>query len=361
MSPLTGNNPIITTMIDHSNSNISKLAVHYVGNKTNAESLVLSNDLMDISDPRLRELLLSYFLGSFKSAEYYSFTSTTGDLELNPVYTFAKKIFDGPKTFAANSINLAKHLYEVALHPQIKSGDFFVVHIAALEIDGETTDAIGIYKSENRQSFLKVSAADNTFRLQYDDGIDITKIDKGCLIFHVEGNDGYKIVITDKVNKTEGAQYWKDLFLMVKPASNEFNHTRQLMNIAKDYVTKQYVNEFDVTKTDQIDLLNRSVDYFKKHDTYDRKEFEEEVLHHPEMIKSFQSFNDQYSVKNEIDIADNFSISAQAVNKQARIFKSVLKLDKNFHIYIHGHKDLIEKGTDRDGRKYYKIYYESES
>jgi len=39
----------------------------------------------------------------------------------------------------------------------------------------------------------------------------------------------------------------------------------------------------------------------------------------------------------------------------------VLKLDKNFHIYIHGNKELIERGTDPDGRKYYKIYFEQES
>ena len=49
-----------------------------------------------------------------------------------------------------------------------------------------------------------------------------------------------------------------------------------------------------------------------------------------------------------------------AVKKQARVFKSVLKLDKNFHIYIHGNRDLIEQGTDERGRKYYNIYYEEE-
>lgn len=54
-------------------------------------------------------------------------------------------------------------------------------------------------------------------------------------------------------------------------------------------------------------------------------------------------------------------ISPQAVKKQARIFKSVLKLDKNFHIYIHGNRELIQQGTEKDGRKYYKIYFENES
>jgi hypothetical protein len=59
-------------------------------------------------------------------------------------------------------------------------------------------------------------------------------------------------------------------------------------------------------------------------------------------------------------VADSFEISTQAVKKQARIFKSVLKLDKNFHIYIHGNRDMIEQGVEKDGRKYYKIYFENE-
>ena len=53
-------------------------------------------------------------------------------------------------------------------------------------------------------------------------------------------------------------------------------------------------------------------------------------------------------------------ISAPAVKKQAKIFKSVLKLDKNFHIYIHGNREMIEQGVEKDGRKFYKIYFEKE-
>ena len=49
------------------------------------------------------------------------------------------------------------------------------------------------------------------------------------------------------------------------------------------------------------------------------------------------------------------------MKKQARAFKSVLKLDKNFHIYIHGDRNMIEQGIDNDGRKFYKIYYQEEN
>ena len=79
------------------------------------------------------------------------------------------------------------------------------------------------------------------------------------------------------------------------------------------------------------------------------------------MISSFQDFDTTYRIENTVELDDKFEISNQAVKKQSRIFKSVLKLDKNFHVYIHGDKDLIEKGTDNDGRKFYKIYYENEA
>ncbi|MEZ4893945.1 MAG: hypothetical protein R2778_13135 [Saprospiraceae bacterium] len=49
------------------------------------------------------------------------------------------------------------------------------------------------------------------------------------------------------------------------------------------------------------------------------------------------------------------------MRKEFKVFKSVLKLDKNFHIYVHGRRDLIERGFDEQkGKKFYKVYYENE-
>jgi hypothetical protein len=133
------------------------------------------------------------------------------------------------------------------------------------------------------------------------------------------------------------------------------------MTLTKSFITDQIPNEYEVSKADQIDLLNRSVDYFKSHDTFNKEEFEQEVFQEEGVIESFRSFDEIYSDEKDIELASSFEISVQAVKKQARVFKSVLKLDKNFHIYIHGNKDLIEQGVEQDGRKYYKIYYEDEN
>ena len=46
---------------------------------------------------------------------------------------------------------------------------------------------------------------------------------------------------------------------------------------------------------------------------------------------------------------------------EKKYFKHVLKLDKNFHVYIHGEKKYIRKGYDPDrDMNYYVLYFRNE-
>ena len=348
-------------MLDFTNCNLNNVIAHQVGNKTNDEDLLLSNNILDASEYRLKELLIKYFLLPFSNAEYFSFYFSNNDFELNPMFQFASKIFSNQKNFQEQSVNIAKLLFDTSLHPQIKSGDLFITTFSNISFEDTAVNAIGIFKSESRQPFLKLDASKKDFSLFYDEGINTDKLDKGCLILNVSKEDGYKICVIDKSNKTSEAQFWKDTFLNVAPCNDEFNQTKQFLSITKNFITKQFPTDFETTKADQIDLLNRSVNYFKNHETFDKQEFEKEVFHHDNIINSFNKFDTTYRQENEVDIADDFSISSQAVKKQERSFKSVLKLDKNFHVYIHGNKNLIEQGIEKDGRKYYKLYYDNEA
>ena len=86
-----------------------------------------------------------------------------------------------------------------------------------------------------------------------------------------------------------------------------------------------------------------------------------QVAGNPKAIESFKTFKSQYEQEFDSPIADTFEISENAVKKQSRVYKSVLKLDKNFHIYIHGNKELIEKGFDEGKHmNYYKVYFKEE-
>jgi hypothetical protein len=348
-------------MLDFTNCNLGNVIVHHIGNKTNDEDIILSKSLLEIEDLRLRELLIKYFLPPFLNTEFYSFSFSNEDFRLNPLYQFSTNIFSNQDDFQDTSISIAKHLYEVSMHPQIKSGDLFIATFSNIEINDKLVNGFGIFKSENRQAFLKLNKKSNEFILNYEDGINIEKLDKGCLVLNIDRENGYKVCIIDKSSKSGDAQYWRDAFLNIKPAKDEYHFTKEFLGITKNFVTQKLSEEFEVNKADQIDLLNRSVEYFKTHEKFNKKEFENDVLQDTGIIKSFRNFDSNYREENEIELTDNFEISAQAVKKQARVFKSVLKLDKNFHIYIHGDKELIEQGIDKDGRKYYKIYFEQES
>jgi hypothetical protein len=143
--------------------------------------------------------------------------------------------------------------------------------------------------------------------------------------------------------------------------SDDYLLTNNILSLTKSFVTKQLKSEFEVTKADQVDYLNRSMDYFKANEQFDENKFTKEVFGDKNMIKSFSSFKEEYQEEKGINVVSEFSISPMAVQKQGKAFKSVLKLDKNFHIYIHGDKELIQNGMDDDGRKFYKIYYDKES
>jgi hypothetical protein len=348
-------------MLEISESTIHSVSIHQVGNRNNQEDLKLSETPVDLDNEKLHQLLRTFFLSNFTTPEFYSFTFSNEDFTLNPLYKFATDIFAEPELFHENSINIAQHLYEATQHPNIKSGDLYVALIMGLALDGKRTEALGIFKSENKESYLKIKAYANQFDLAADEGINIKKLDKGCLIFNTEQDAGYKVLIVDNANRSD-AQFWKQDFLNLKPWSDAFYHTHNFMNLTKQYVSEQLTEEFSVSKADQIDLLNRSMEFFKSREEFNKAEFEVEVLGDAGVIESFRNYGKNFMTSHDLDPVDSFEISAQAVKRQARVFKSVLKLDKNFHIYIHGNRELIEKGFDEVmGKHFYKIYFDNES
>lgn len=347
-------------LLNFSNSKLSQLILHFVGNKNNEDGYDLSSVRVKKSDKETDALLVNYFLSPFKNAETFRFWHES-DIELNTTFSFVSDIFSDSKDFVEKSKNIAKHLYECSTHPNIKQGDLFVAELNDCIYGDEVVSAIAIFKSENKDDFLQSFRSGNHFELQRLSGTNLNKVDKAAVVFNTSKKDGYRVCVIDSSNRSYEAAYWKDDFLKVINCADEYFHTNQFLSITKNFVTKQLDEDFEVSKADKINLLNRSVEYFKTHESFDKKEFEKEVFQDAGVIKSFRNFDDNYRQENEIELTDNFDISPQAVKKQARVFKSVLKLDKNFHIYIHGNRELIEQGVENDGRKFYKIYYNKEN
>jgi len=354
-------------MIDFNNTRITNLIFHRAS--LDEDNSLINNkeyyfDEVEIDNEEESEgnedenTLKNIFLKPFtRSAETFQFTHEI-DLELNPLYKLSKEVFE-EEDFIDKSKDIYQHLTTVSKHPNIKDGDLFIVKYDKIAMGDNYYQGLGIYKIENKESFVEtVSTNDNKqIDLEFKKGIGTKRLDKACLILFTE--EPYTILIIDNANID--TEYWKHDFINVAYKKDEVNSTSQFMSLTKSYITEQFPNEYEANKTDQIDLLNRSVDYFKSNDNFDKKEFEEEVFQDENLIESFRDFDTTYQQNSEIEISDNFEISNQAVKKQARIFKKILKLDKNFHIYIHGDKELIEQGVEGDGRKFYKIYYQDEN
>lgn len=346
-------------IINNYDIKIDSLVIHWVGNKTNDDGTILSKSDIKLSED-ISSVLLKYFISSFKHEELYRFTHNS-DVIMNEVYSYVSQIFTDPKNLYEQSVLLAKYLYELSDHPNIKVGEFYVAYFRNCEVDDKLTDVVGIFKSENKDTFLEVHPNNGSLQIESEQGINIKKLDKGCLIYNIDSEEGYAISVIDNTNRGNEAKYWIDNFLHVVPRKDEYFDTQNFMSICKSYIAKQLPNEFEITKAEQVDLLNRSANYFKENDNFNINSFATEVISQPEIIESFKSFKQSYQQNNGIEISDEFSISTSAVKRQTRNFKSVIKLDKNFHIYVHGNRQLIEQGVDEEGRKFYKIYYDEES
>ena len=347
-------------MITTEQIEIQSVALHFVGNKLNDEGIRFSKSELRFDDT-INDLLLTYFFSPFKSNEYYNLYHES-DLNLNEVFSYVQEIFDNPQSLFDQSVNLAKHLYEQSVHPKVKGGELYVALFRDCIVDGETVDAIGLFKSETKETFLKVQPENDGFSVESEAGINIHKLDKGCLIFNTERDKGFLVSVVDNLNKGAEAQYWIDHFLHVQPRNDAYFQTKNVLSLCKNFVVEKFPEQFDVSKADQADLLNKSVKFFKENDNFDFDDFANEVIQAPEVISSFKSYKTEFEVDNKLKLNNNFDISDSAVKKQSRVFKSVIKLDKNFHIYVHGDHQQIVKGFDPvSGMNYYQLFFKEES
>ena len=342
------------------NTPLQKLIVHYIGNKNNADPIHLSQSSVDLNDD-LKMILGESFLSRFKSNhEWYSF-SHESSLQFNEVYNYCRQIFSDKEAFDEVSHAIARHLYNQSVHPKVKGGELYLAYFDAVPVESRMSKAIGLFKTENKALFLEAEQNGGNIDLQLKEGIELTKIDKGCLIINQKSDEGFDVLIFDNQNRGEEAQYWKEKFLSLSPQKNEFHNTQHFLNLTKQFITGPLESEHHLSKNEQVELLHKSIDYFKTNESFDIEDFQAKVFLEDEHIEAFRNFGSHYVQHNDFELAAQFDISPEAVKKQSRIFKSVIKLDKNFHIYVHGRTDLIEKGVDLDGRKYYKIYYQDEA
>ena len=339
-------------MIQINEAIISKIICHRVCN--DELKSIISDDTIAIANSDDGKIFTEILLKPFQNSEMvYEFYHEI-DLNLNVIYKIAQDIYNGGE-FVRKSQDIVSHLVKSSRYPNIKDGDLLIATFEDVVVENKYCEAICICKIEDKVNFIEPDYQ-NLQKTRVRKGISANKIDKACLIIFNQDNT---IVCTTDKNRID-TQYWIEDFLSVRPKQNEYYNTKNMLTATRVFVTKEMPQVFSgVSKADQADILNKSVNFFKDNNTFDINEFTNDVMPEPELKEEFNDFLSLYSEREGVELVDHFDISTPAVKKQARVFKNVIKLDKNFHIYIHGDRKLIEQGEDEKG-KYYKVYFKEE-
>jgi hypothetical protein len=348
-------------MFDFSEVSIERIVVHEIGNRTEEQGVKISQAEISLKGNMVEDALKQYFLSRFKSEFYYSFAHES-DLQLNQAYNYTCQVFEDLSMFYDHSVNLAQLLYEKSNHPKIKPGEFYVVHFSNVIVEGEEVDAIGFFKSENKDTFIRVYQHGENFEVEPQDGINIKKLDKGCLIFNIENDRGYKVALVDSSNPSGEAFYWRDEFLGLAPRENEFYQTSQMIDMIRSFSDEVLTPENNIHKDQQVNFVKKTEDYFNNNEAFDTQEFQQNVINNDEISEAFEEYKHQFEDLRAMNPLEQFEISQNALKKNKKYFRSIIKLDKNFHIYVHSNPDFIEKGVDNTkGLKYYKLFFHEES
>ncbi len=340
-------------MVNGKEATVEEFVLHRIG-ASEADS-VFSDYSAVLEGPEEQEFLRKLFLKPFSAVAHTCEFARSKGAKKSVLHDLCTKVEEG-EDLVPTSVSIAKHLIQAASEHEVRGGDLYVVKFNAVEMGSAAFPAVGIYKFDDKEVFIESKLSGKAVGMKLKRGLGTIKPSKACLVLFTDEN--YTLFTIDGAGSTE---FWQRDFIGLRAKQDNVNSTSNVLEMTKSFITEQLPQDFEIPRADQIDLLNRSVQYFKDNTEYDKGTFAQEVFQNDSVIGSFQRFGEQFSESRDLQVEDGFEISAHAVKRQARIFKSVLKLDKNFHIYIHGDRNKIEQGVDESGRKYYKIYYELET
>ncbi len=345
-------------MINLFNAQIESLSIHRVGNKSRNEAIFLSENPYNLND-EIAPLLKEYFFKSFREKEenYFQFAHDV-DLEYNEMYNYAAEIFNNPGSVHEVSKKITRHLFEQSNHPHIKNGEVYVTYLTHLTIDNNPVDAVAVFKSELKTDFLQFEEKESNLEMVLQQGINLNKLDKGCIIFNYKKEEGYKILTVDS-NRYD-ARYWLEHFLSVDAFQDENFMTKKYLKFVQDFAKDVVLPAED--KKEEVMFMNRSVNYFAKNDEFEESNFLNEVIDNPDLQAEFKNYKVDRGEKYSIEDVSSFPIANNAVSDARRKMKNVINLDTNVQIKLdfinpESAEKFIEKGWDEEKQMYYYLVY----
>ncbi len=334
---------------------ICDAVIQQVGNKSRGEGVAFASELSDISVSK--EFISNMIEKTFKFHDFKHFDYVES-VELNPVYKFVSKIFDDRSVIIKQANNLAHCLYDQSLHPNIKNGEFYVLYLLNCNIDGEFVDALALLKSEVKDTFLTIHNNGKSLDVSPVKGTNPEKLDKGCIIFNIQKENGYIVSTVDNTNGGNDAHYWTEGFLHVTDCQDSYHDTKLVADMCNEYLTKLEDDKTTVgdkalfaSKVSNLLLSENNIKLsdladFLFEDQKDKDKFNDYIY----------SYEENHAILPKSFVTDSTSIKNKSITR-----KNIVKLDKSFEIkFLNGSADF-ERGYNRiKGKKYYTLYFDEE-
>ena len=348
-------------MIKRTRAEITKCIIHKVANKYNSGQNSFSETTIRF-DEESYNLMLPFLLKPFANLSQSFRFSHHADIRLNEMNNYASNVFKDEASFIENSKNIVNHLYEQSNSAQIKKGDVIIALIEGIEYQDVLTEAVGVFKVENKIDFFQTYLDDDSFDVAVQQGISTKKIDKGCLILNTSDTEGTVVFSID--NNQYDAQYWIKNFLSVKYADDRNQHTQSYLEMCKEF--SEEIIKPELGKQEQSQFLASTVDYFKENESIDYHNFKDELFEEDKHKDMFEDYKKHFETLNDVLIRNNFEVSDVVLKKEKQKIKSIIKLDTNIEIKLDvdapdAASEYLERGYDEEKKmKYYKVYFNEE-
>ena len=328
--------------------------VQKVGNKLNEDGIAFTSKADDITSAS--EFILTLIKNTFKF-DIFSRFDAIDDLNSNNAYRFIQKIFSDKATLVSQSNNLARHLYDQSTHPNIINGEFYVVYIEDCSVNGLTADAILLLKTEIKDSFLTVTYENGEYSIKPQFGLGTKHIDKGCLIFNIEKDNGYLLSIVENSTIRQDGRYWTQNFLYTKEIISDFQQTENVANFCASLIQKV----IETNPARSLDLAKASRSIVQRLQVPGTKINTTELISPLELDENISSTISSYRQEYEEkvgNVPERFISNPNAIRRKAITKSNVLRVGSDFEVKILDPSATVEQGYDAEkGRNFLKLYF----
>lgn len=299
-------------------------------------------------------ILKDFFIKPFANVKTEFVFSHAVDLSYNIIYQTAVKVLDG-EDFVKCSQDVFRYLQAVSTLPTIKDGDVFMAKVSDIMLGDSYFEGLGIFKIERKSEFIE-TYLDKEGNMQFaiKNGFPSNKIDKACLIVFSEKMPRCYLIDTSKDTK-----FWRQDFLGLVPKPNAYSQSKAAMQVFQSFVKEELAEKINMTKEEQVSLLNRWAEQVKKADVLEVKRAAADVLGDKDMMDMFSEYCRAYEEREDVKLTGTIDVDKKAVTLPKKV--RTIRLDDIAEINLLKTGGFIERGYDKSrGMNYYKLYFSKE-